>query len=86
MKELLNKLEFDLIIIKSDLKKIQDKIYDLQYKIYDLQYKIPDNASLVILESENTIYELSINDSLTLMSFDGINNIYIPAAMINPVF
>lgn len=30
MKELLNKLEFDLIIIKSDLKKIQDKIYELE--------------------------------------------------------
>ena len=46
--------------------------------IPELQYKIPDDKSFVILEAENTIYELSINESLTLMSFDGINNIYIP--------
>jgi hypothetical protein len=46
--------------------------------IPELQYKIPDDKSFVILETENTIYELSIDESLTLMSFDGINNIYIP--------
>jgi len=50
----------------------------LKKNIYELQYKIPDDKSFVILETENTIYELSIDESLTLMSFDGINNIYIP--------
>ena len=42
--------------------------------IYDLQYKIPPANSTVLLHN----YELLINESLTLMSFDGINNIYIP--------
>ena len=46
--------------------------------IPELQYKIPDDKSFVILEAENTIYELSIDESLTLMSFDGLNNIYTP--------
>lgn len=57
---------------------IMENVYELQYKIYELQYKIPCNKTLVILEVENTIYELSIDESITLMSFDGINNIYIP--------
>jgi hypothetical protein len=57
---------------------IMENVNELQYKIYELQYKIPCNETLVILEAENTIYELSIDESLTLMSFDGINNIYIP--------
>jgi hypothetical protein len=57
---------------------IMENVHELQYKIYELQYKIPCNKILVILEAGNTIYELSIDEALTLMSFDGINNIYIP--------
>ena len=57
---------------------IIENVHELQSKIYELQYKIPCNKTLVILEAGNTIYELSIDEALTLMSFDGINNIYIP--------
>lgn len=42
--------------------------------IYNLQYKIPPSNSTVLLHH----YELLINESLVLMSFDGLNNIYIP--------
>lgn len=42
--------------------------------IYNLQYKIPLQNSSVLLHN----YELSIDESLTLMSFDGLNNINIP--------
>jgi len=66
----------ELLIMEECEKK--KYIHELQYKIYELQYKIPCNKTLVILEAENTIYELSIDESLTLMSFDGLNNIYTP--------
>jgi len=64
-----------LIMEECEEKKYIDELQD---KIYELQYKIPCNKTVVILEAENIIYELSIDESLTLMSFDGINNIYIP--------
>jgi hypothetical protein len=30
MKELINKLEFDVILAKIDVKKLQDKIYEIE--------------------------------------------------------
>lgn len=55
-------------------KNTETNCVESKKTIYDLQYKIPPTNSTVLLHH----YELLINDSLTLMTFDGLNNIYIP--------
>jgi hypothetical protein len=58
-----------------EIKKNTERIcVESKNTIYNLQYKIPPANSTVLLHN----YELLINESLTLMSFDGLNKIYIP--------
>ena len=56
-----------------EIKNTEISCVESKKNIYDLQYKIPPTNSTVLLHN----YELVINESLTLMSFDGVNNIFI---------
>ena len=56
------------------IMEIKKNCIESKKTICDLQYKIPPVNTHVLLHN----YELLINESLTLMSFDGVNNIFIP--------
>ena len=56
------------------IMEIKKNYVESKKTICDLQYKIPLVNTPVLLHH----YELLINESLTLMSFDGVNNIFIP--------
>ena len=68
----------ELLIMELKDKKIKNSVIFNQI----LQYKIPKVNSTVFLHNQKFSgvfdYELLINESLTLMSFDGVNNIFIP--------
>lgn len=46
MKELITKLEFDIIIAKSDVKKLQDKIYEIECLIRLLKNENTGRANI----------------------------------------